>query len=40
VAHGWRLGKRAHALFGTRWDEMWSAPLEEVRAGLGVSPAS
>jgi ubiquinone biosynthesis protein COQ4 len=38
VARGWTLGKRARALFGVRWDELWAVPLAEVRAALGLEP--
>jgi ubiquinone biosynthesis protein COQ4 len=37
VTHGWRKGKEARPLFGTRWDEMWHMPLPEVRAQLGLT---
>lgn len=37
VARGWSLGKRARPFFGVRWNELWSTPLSEVRARLGVA---
>jgi ubiquinone biosynthesis protein Coq4 len=36
VVHGWTMGKRARAFFGVRWNHLWSTPLDEVRARLGV----
>jgi ubiquinone biosynthesis protein Coq4 len=36
VVYGWTMGKRARALFGVRWNDLWSVPLSEVRARLGV----
>jgi ubiquinone biosynthesis protein COQ4 len=36
VVDGWQMGKRAEALFGVRWDELWARPIAEVRALLGV----
>jgi ubiquinone biosynthesis protein COQ4 len=38
LARGWTLGKRATALFGVAWDELWTAPLADVRRGLGLDP--
>jgi ubiquinone biosynthesis protein Coq4 len=32
------MGKRARPLFGTRWDELWTTPVAEVRRSLGVEP--
>jgi ubiquinone biosynthesis protein Coq4 len=37
IAHGWLLGKRAKPLFGARWDELWTAPLDEVRRMFDVA---
>ena len=37
VTRGWNLGRRAHALFGVRWDRLWTKPLAEVRAELGLA---
>lgn len=36
LIRGWRMGERAKPLFGVKWDEMWSLPLSEVRARLGI----
>jgi ubiquinone biosynthesis protein Coq4 len=36
IAHGWRLGKQAKGLFGQRWNDLWTTPLAEVRALLGI----
>lgn len=36
IARGWDLGKHAKQLFGVRWQDRWSEPLEDVRASLGV----
>lgn len=36
ITRGWRLGRAARPLFGVRWDEHWSRPLDEVRRGLGL----
>lgn len=38
VVDGWQMGKRAEALFGVRWDELWARPIDEVRETLGVKP--
>ncbi len=37
VARGWTLGKRALPFVGTDWKRLWSKPLDEVRAELGVT---
>jgi ubiquinone biosynthesis protein Coq4 len=37
IARGWQLGKRADPLFGVRWDKLWSRPLTEIRADLGLA---
>jgi ubiquinone biosynthesis protein Coq4 len=31
IGRGWDMGKRAKRLFGVRWDELWTLPLEAVR---------
>lgn len=36
VARGWDLGKRARPFLGVRWATLWTKPLTEVRALLGV----
>jgi len=36
ISRGWEMGRAAKPLFGTRWDQLWSAPIEEVRRSLGV----
>jgi ubiquinone biosynthesis protein Coq4 len=36
VVQGYRMGKEARPLFGVHWDELWSLPLTEVRARLGL----
>jgi ubiquinone biosynthesis protein COQ4 len=36
IGRGWEMGKRAKPLFGVRWDEMWTLPLDVVRKSLGV----
>ena len=36
LVRGWRMGKAARPLFGVRWDELWSVPLEDVRRQLGI----
>jgi ubiquinone biosynthesis protein Coq4 len=38
IARGWEMGRRARPLFGTRWDELWTTPVDEVRRSLGVEP--
>jgi ubiquinone biosynthesis protein COQ4 len=40
VVDGWQMGKRAESLFGVRWDDLWTRPIEEVRAELGVKPCT
>jgi ubiquinone biosynthesis protein COQ4 len=40
IARGWEMGRRARPLFGTRWDALWSKPVDEVRRSLGVEPYS
>jgi ubiquinone biosynthesis protein Coq4 len=34
MARGWTRGKRARALFGVAWDELWTVPLADVRTEL------
>ncbi len=36
IVRGWLIGKRAKPLFGVAWATMWSTPLAEVRAKLGI----
>jgi ubiquinone biosynthesis protein COQ4 len=36
ISQGWAMGRRARPLFGIRWDELWSRPVSEVRAYLGI----
>jgi ubiquinone biosynthesis protein COQ4 len=38
IVVGWRAGKRAAPLFGTKWDLHWSDSLEEVRRAYGIDP--
>ncbi|MCA9675873.1 MAG: hypothetical protein H6709_08910 [Kofleriaceae bacterium] len=38
ITRGWQLGRAAQQLFGLRWAELWSTPLVEVRARLGLPP--
>jgi ubiquinone biosynthesis protein COQ4 len=38
VARGFSLGKKASALFGIRWEEMWALSVDAVRARLGLAP--
>jgi ubiquinone biosynthesis protein Coq4 len=40
IAEGWLLGLKAKPLFGVDWEPLWALPLVEVRAQLGVQPAS
>jgi len=35
-SEGFEAGQRAKPLFGTAWDELWSEPLDEVRARFGI----
>lgn len=39
IARGWQLGRAARPFLGVRWNELWTLPLAEVRARLGVTPA-
>jgi ubiquinone biosynthesis protein Coq4 len=36
VARGWAMGRRARPLFGVRWNDLWSTPIDEVRRSLDV----
>ncbi len=36
IVRGWTMGKQAKALFGTRWNELWTTPLEDVQRQLGL----
>jgi ubiquinone biosynthesis protein Coq4 len=36
IVRGYLLGRRARPLFGVGWAELWSTPLDEVRARLGI----
>ncbi len=36
MARGWLLGRRARPLFGLRWADRWSQPLEELRSELAL----
>jgi ubiquinone biosynthesis protein COQ4 len=36
IAHGWRLGNSARPLFGVDWEALFSRPLAEVQAELGL----
>ena len=38
IVTGWRLGRLAQPLFGTKWDLYWDSPLEEVRRTHGIDP--
>ena len=38
ISRGWEMGRRARPLFGTRWDALWTTPIDEVRRSLGVQP--
>jgi len=40
IVRGWLLGKRARKLFGMRWGEMWSRPIDEIRRELGLDLAA
>lgn len=39
IVRGWQMGKQARALFGVRWNELWSTPLADVRKQLGFTAA-
>ncbi len=34
IVRGWQMGKQARALFGVRWNELWTTPLTDVRSQL------
>jgi ubiquinone biosynthesis protein Coq4 len=36
ITRGWQMGRRAMHLFGVRWDELWTHPVGDVRARLGI----
>ena len=36
IVRGWSMGRAARPFFGVRWAELWSKPLADVRAELGV----
>lgn len=36
ITHGWRLGNSARPLFGVDWEALYSRPLAEVQAELGL----
>ncbi len=38
MARGYLMGRRAAKLFGICWDDMWTLPLETVRAQLKIQP--
>jgi ubiquinone biosynthesis protein Coq4 len=40
IARGWEMGRRARPLFGTRWDELWTTPIADVRRALGIEAYS
>jgi ubiquinone biosynthesis protein COQ4 len=40
IARGWILGRRARALFGMRWADRWSQPLEDLRRDFAIDIAS
>ena len=37
IARGWQLGKAARPFLAVRWADLWTLPLTEVRARLGVT---
>jgi ubiquinone biosynthesis protein COQ4 len=37
IVRGFQLGRAARPLFGVRWAEQWSRPLDDVRRELGLS---
>lgn len=39
IVRGWQMGKQARALFGVRWNELWSTPLADIRKQLGFTAA-
>jgi ubiquinone biosynthesis protein Coq4 len=36
ICRGYEMGLKSRNLFGVKWEEMWSLPLEKVREELGV----
>jgi ubiquinone biosynthesis protein Coq4 len=36
ISRGWLLGRQARTLFGIDWKQLWTTPLSEVRAMLGL----
>ena len=36
IARGWIMGRRAGALFGVPWRELFDQPLSDVRRALGI----
>ncbi len=38
-AAGYEMGRRAEPLFGLEWPSLWSTPIEELRAQLGLCDA-
>jgi ubiquinone biosynthesis protein Coq4 len=40
IARGWLMGRKARPFFGTDWKKLWSTPLSEVRARLGLEPGA
>lgn len=39
LSEGYQMGKRARPLFGVEWSRLWSLPIEQVRAELGIDPS-
>ena len=37
IARGWQLGQAARPFLAVRWADLWTLPLAEVRARLGVT---
>ena len=38
-AAGYEMGRRAEPLFGLEWPSLWSTPIEQLRAQLGLCDA-
>lgn len=36
IQYGWTMAKGAKPLFGIRWNNLWSTPLEDVRTNLNI----
>jgi ubiquinone biosynthesis protein COQ4 len=36
IQYGWTMAKSAKPLFGIRWNNLWSTPLEDVRTNLNI----